>query len=97
MLQRGWMVRYMPPRAMEFVPDLVVTFGYVWAGMMALSAALNLVLALNFGVTVWSSVMSVWGVASTTALCLGQYAVMKAIGRQRSQVRNGLRQETVAA
>jgi intracellular septation protein A len=97
MLQRGWMVRYMPTRAMEFVPDLVVTFGYVWAGMMALSAALNLVLALNFSVMIWGSVMSVWGIASTIALFLAQYGIMKFIGRQRYLVRNGVRTGIAAA
>ena len=96
MLQRGWMIRYMPARAMEFVPDLVVTFGYVWAAMMALSAVLNLVLALNFSVTIWGSVMSVWGIASTTVLFLGQYATMKTIGRQRYLARHGLQQGTAA-
>jgi intracellular septation protein A len=89
MLQKGWMARYMPARALEFVPDLVVTFGYVWAGLMAATAVLNLVLALNFSVMVWSSVMSVWGIASTAALFLAQYGIMKTIGRQRHHARGG--------
>lgn len=97
MLQKGWMARYMPARAMEFVPDLVVTFGYVWAGLMALTAILNLVLAFNFSVMVWSSVMSVWGIASTAALFLTQYGIMKTIGRQRHDARHGMRAGTVAA
>jgi intracellular septation protein A len=97
MLQKGWMVRYMPARAMEFVPDLVVTFGYVWAGLMALTAILNLVLAFNFSVMVWSSIMSVWGIASTVALVLAQYGIMKIIGRQRHDARNGMRTGTAAA
>ena len=84
------MIRYMPARAMEFVPDLVVTFGYVWAGMMALSALLNLVLALKFSVVIWSSVMSVWGIASTIALFFAQYGIMKFIGRQRYHARSGV-------
>jgi len=97
MLQKGWMVRYMPARAMEFVPDLVVTFGYVWAGMMVLSALLNLVLAFNFSVMIWGSVMSVWGIASTIALFLAQYGIMKFIGQQRYQARNGVRPRIAAA
>ena len=32
MLKRGWMNRYLPPRAREYVPDLGLAFGYVWAG-----------------------------------------------------------------
>src|SRR6185503_10934518 len=83
MLKRGWMIRYLPPRALEFVPDLAVTFGYVWAGLMFFSAALNLVLALNLSVTQWGLVMSIWGTASKFALFFFQYGVMKSIGRRR--------------
>src|SRR6185312_11987552 len=32
MLKRGWMDRYLPPIALELVPDIGVIFGYVWAG-----------------------------------------------------------------
>lgn len=87
MLKRGWMLRYMPPRAIEFLPDLIVTFGYVWAGLMFLSAALNLVLALTCGVAVWGTAMTVWGAGSKLALFFGQYGAMKAIGRHRHRTR----------
>ena len=53
MLKRGWMNRYLPPIALETVPDLAIGFGYVWAGLMFFSAALNLVLALSLSVTQW--------------------------------------------
>ena len=85
MLKRGWMNHYLPPRALEFVPDLAITFGYVWAGLMFFSAALNLVLALNLSVTQWGIAMSVWGTASKFALFFLQYGVMKFIGRRRYQ------------
>jgi intracellular septation protein A len=84
MLKRGWMNRYLPPRALEFVPDLAITFGYVWAGLMFLSAALNLALALNLGVTAWGMAMTAWGIASKTILFLSQYGFMKFIGRRRA-------------
>ena len=83
MLQKGWLVRYVPPRAMEFVPDLVIASGYVWAGLMFFSAALNLVLATQVSVLAWGSVMSVWGTASKAALCLLQFFYMRIIGRRR--------------
>jgi len=51
MLKRGWMTRYLPPIARATVPDLAITFGYVWAGMMFFSAVLNIVLALTLDVT----------------------------------------------
>ena len=84
MLKRGWMNRYLPPRALEFVPDLAITFGTVWAGLMFFSAALNLVLALNLSVTAWGLAMSAWGIASKTTLFLSQYGLMKFIGRRRA-------------
>jgi intracellular septation protein A len=84
MLKRGWMCRYLPPRALEFVPDLAVTFGYVWAGLMLLSATLNLILALNLSVTAWGVAMFAWSIASKTTLFLSQYGLMKFIGRRRA-------------
>jgi intracellular septation protein A len=91
MLKRGWMNQYLPPRALEFVPDLAVTFGYVWAALMFFSAVLNLVLALNLSVTQWGLAMTIWGTASKFALFFFQYGVMKFIGRRRSrQVRMAL-------
>ena len=83
MLKRGWMIHYLPPRALEFVPDLAVTFGYVWAGLMFFSAALNLVLAVNLSVTQWGLAMTIWGAGSKFALFFFQYGVMKFIGRRR--------------
>lgn len=84
MLKRGWMNHYLPPRALELVPDLAITFGYVWAGLMFLSATLNLVLALSLSVTAWGVAMSAWSIASKTTLFLGQYGLMKFIGRRRA-------------
>lgn len=85
MLQRGWMMRYMPPRAVQYLPDVILRFGYVWAGLMVFSATLNLVLAFGASLTLWGAVMTVWGTASKTALFFGQYGVMKAIGMRRKR------------
>lgn len=83
MLKRGWMDRYLPPIARELVPDLSVAFGYVWAGLMFLSAVLNVWVASAFSVMVWGTVMSAWGIASKFALFFVQYGAMKSIGRRR--------------
>lgn len=83
MLRRGWMKRYLPPRALETVPDLAIGFGYAWAGLMFFSAALNLALALSLSVTAWGTAMSAWGIASKFALFFIQYGVMKSTGRRR--------------
>jgi len=83
MLRPGWMNRYLPPIAVQTVPDLAYLFGFVWAGLMFLSAVLNIALALTLDPVSWSAAMSIWGIASKVALFLIQYATMRLIGRRR--------------
>lgn len=85
MLKRGWMNRYLPPIAQATVPDLGITFGYVWAGLMFFSAALNIVLALSLDVATWAAVKSVWAIGSKVGLFLIQYAIMKSTGIRRAR------------
>jgi intracellular septation protein len=85
MLKPGWMTRYLPPIAVHLVPDLAWTFGFVWAGLMFLSAALNIALALTLDPVSWSATMSIWGIASKVALFLGQYGLMRFVGVRRAK------------
>jgi intracellular septation protein len=83
MLKPGWLNRYLPPIAIEMVPDIAVIFGYLWAGLMFFSAGLNLVVALNFSVVTWSAFMSVYAIVSKAVLFLVGFVTMRAIGRRR--------------
>ena len=85
MLRPGWMTRYLPPIAVQTVPDLAWIFGFVWAGLMFGSAALNIVLALTLDPIAWSATMSIWGIASKVALFMVQYATMRTIGVRRGR------------
>lgn len=85
MLRPGWMNRYLPPVAVATVPDIAFVFGYVWAGLMFGSAALNIVLALTLDPVTWSATMSIWGIASKVMLFLIQYTVMRTIGVRRGR------------
>lgn len=87
MLKRGWMKRYLPTVAMEVVADMVVIFGFVWSGLMFFSAALNLIIALNFSVVIWGLFMTVYGIVSKLSLFLIQYASMRYIGVRRYRAR----------
>lgn len=87
MLKRGWMNKYLPAIALETVADLAVTFGYVWAGLMFFSAAVNLVVALNTSVLAWGAFMSVYATASKLALFAVQYGLMKSVGSRRYRAR----------
>jgi intracellular septation protein A len=85
MLRRGWMTRYLPPIAQATVPDLAISFGYVWAAMMFFSAVLNIVLALTLDVTAWAAVKSVWAIGSKVGLFGIQYAIKKSTGMRRAR------------
>ena len=88
MLKPGWMTRYLPPVAMEIVPDVAFIFGFVWSGLMFFSAALNVIVALNFSVVTWASFMPIYAIVSKLGLFLTQYAIMRYIGvrRRRAQM-----------
>jgi len=88
MLKRGWMNRYLPPIAIELVPDIAVIFGYAWSGLMFFSAGLNLIVALNVSVVTWSVTMSIWGIASKVVMFLTSYAVMRGVGAARRRRRD---------
>ncbi|MFZ5779563.1 MAG: inner membrane-spanning protein YciB [Pseudomonadota bacterium] len=85
MLRPGWMNRYLPPIAIQTVPDVAWVFGFVWAGLMFGSAVLNIALALVLEPVAWSATMSVWGIASKVVLFLVQYATMRIIGVRRAR------------
>lgn len=85
MLKPGWLDRYQPPIALELLPDLITIFGFVWAGLMFLSAAVNAVAALTLSVAGWAAFMSVFGIASKSCLFLAQYAIMRLVGARRGR------------
>jgi intracellular septation protein A len=85
MLRRGWMNRYLPPVALATMADVGVIFGFVWAGLMFFTAALNVAMALVLDTRTWAAVMSAWGIASNVGLFLVQYFIMNVIGRRRSE------------
>ena len=65
------------------VTDVAIIVGYAWSGLMFVSAALNLIVALNFDVATWSAAMSIYGIVSKAVMFLAGYAVMRTIGRRR--------------
>lgn len=87
MLRPGWLNRYLPPVAVELVSDVAHVFGFVWAGLMFVSAALNIALALSLDPVTWSATMSLWGIASKIVLFVAQFATMRLIARRRARAR----------
>jgi intracellular septation protein A len=92
MLKPGWMNRYLPPIARELVPDIATIFGFVWAGLMFATAALNIVVAMNYSVAAWATLMAVYATGSKLALFLIGFVTMRTIGarRRRARIASGL-------
>ena len=82
MLKRGWMLRYMPPIARGHGEDVMVVFGYVWAGLMGLSAVLNLGVAI-WAPEQWPLYKAVFPITSKLALFAVQFTTMRLVVRGR--------------
>jgi len=73
------MLPYLPPRARELLDDAVmIRWGYVWAGLMFATAALNAIFALATSLAVWSLFVAVVPAASKIALFAIQYLSIRA-------------------
>ena len=83
MLKPGWMNRYLPQVARELVPDIGVIFGFVWAGLMFLSAVVNIWVATHYSFLVWTAFMSSYALVTKLGLFLIQYGTMRFIGVRR--------------
>jgi intracellular septation protein len=83
MLKPGWMNRYLPAIAQAVVPDVAVAVGYLWAGLMFVSAAVNAYVALAFGAETWALVMPAYGIVSKVVVFLAGFATLRLIGRRR--------------
>jgi len=79
MLKRGWMYDYTPQIARQYLtPDDLTPWGYAWAGLMFLSAALNIALALTLDPIAWSATLSIFGLASKLVLFAFTYVNIRA-------------------
>jgi intracellular septation protein len=84
MLKRGWMNRYVPPDELAQVEDLMTRFGYVWAALMFLTGAANLVVAVAF-TPAWPTFLAVFPLASKLGLFGFQFLFVRTVARLRSR------------
>jgi intracellular septation protein A len=89
MLRRGWMVRYLPARAVAVLPPaLVVGAGRVWAVLMFGLAVANLAVALTLPLGVWGWFISVGALGAKLIMLFGQYVVFRVVARRRMTLRS---------
>jgi intracellular septation protein len=82
MLKRGWMVRYLPPIAAGRAEGMMIGWGYVWAGLMFVSAVANLAVAWWLP-ALWPAYLAVVPMTSKIALFAVQYGSIRFIVRRR--------------
>ncbi len=77
MLRRGWMLRYMPPRVAETIPDYVTIAGFAWAALMFALGAGTIAIALTGDLRLWTIYVSVVALGAKIAAFAVQYVVFR--------------------
>lgn len=94
MMQRGWMLPYMPPNGRDLGDEILIGWGYVWAGLMFATAALNAAFALLASFAVWSVFVAVFPAVSKIALFAVQFLSIRHIAIQKHRARQTTSQVT---
>jgi len=85
MLQPGWMMRYMPPGGLPYLPrSLIVGGGYAWAALMAATALLNLYFAFETSAATWAVFLGVFPMASKLTAFAIHFTTFRYIGRRNA-------------
>jgi hypothetical protein len=80
------MVRYMPPDALAHLPrGLIVGAGYAWAGLMALTAGLNLYFAFYTSAAAWAAFLAIFPMASKLTAFGVHYVTFRAIAMRHAR------------
>jgi intracellular septation protein len=84
MLRRGWMARYLPPIAQQYLPAATVdAAGYAWAALQVVIAAANAIVALECSVATWAWFISFGALGAQAGAFALQYLVFRAIISRR--------------
>src|SRR5215472_83747 len=98
MLQPGWLIRYTPPDGLIYLPRrLMVGAGYAWAGLMALTAGLNMYFAFFTSPAAWAAFLALFPMASKLTAFAIHYTVFRAIARRNAQAGASFAQAEAAA
>ena len=95
MLKPGWMNRYLPEIARAVASDVAVIVGFVWAGLMFLSAAVNAFVALAASVQTWAVVVPIFGIVSKVIVFLSGFAAIRLTTVRRIRAMPALQREAL--
>ena len=83
MLKPGWLARYLPADIQAHISDITIFFGFVWAGLMFLTAALNMLFVLRFP-EYWLAFLAIFPALSKLGL-LGVHLTTSVVVARRRQ------------
>jgi intracellular septation protein len=96
MLKRGWMLRYMPPRVAETIPEYVTFAGYAWALLMFGLGAGTIAVALTGDMKLWAIYVSVVAIGAKVAAFAVQYVVFRVVVTSRIRAARAYQGEQTA-
>jgi intracellular septation protein A len=96
MLKRGWMLRYLPPHAEGRGGSAMIAFGYVWAGLMFVTGAANLVTAVWFP-AIWPAYLAIFPTTSKLALFAIQYLTVRHVAMREAMAEAAAKGQAQAA
>ena len=83
MLKRGWMLRYMPPRVTDVIPEYVTAAGFAWAALMFALGAGTIAVAMTGDIKLWAFYVSIVAVGAKIAAFAVQYLIFRVIVTSR--------------
>ncbi|MCA6110495.1 inner membrane-spanning protein YciB [Bradyrhizobium cenepequi] len=83
MLRRGWMLRYMPPRVAETIPEYVTAAGYAWAALMFAIGAGTIAVATTGDIKLWATYVTAVAAGLKIAAFAIQYMLFRIIVTSR--------------
>ena len=87
MMQRGWLLPYMAPKGRDLGDEIMIGWGYVWAGLMFVTAAANAVVALTASFAVWSVFIAIVPAVSKIALFAVQFLSIRHVAIRQHRAR----------
>lgn len=83
MLKRGWMLRYMPPRVTETIPEYVTAAGYAWAALIFALGLGTIAVAATGDLKLWAFYVSVVLIGAKLAAFAIQYVAFRLLVTSR--------------
>ena len=83
MLNRGWLLRYLPPIVTENIPEYVTLAGYAWAALMFALGAGTIAVAMTGDMKLWTFYVTVVLVGAKIAAFAIQYVAFRILVTSR--------------